>query len=116
MCDSDRRKKSNKLFQQASLVKQDLLAVRLEAAAAQKNKLNMENLSNGFYTELAIDETGPKKLLISEHEGHYTVNDEGRVKAIIRKKNDEEWEQVDGDALSPFALKLIGAAIASHAS
>ena len=69
--------------------------------------------NQGFYTELAIDETGPKKLLISVHDGHYTVNEEGRVMAII-KGSGTSWEQVDGDSLSPFALQLIGEAINRH--
>ena len=74
----------------------------------------MEDLNkNGFYTELAIDETGPQRLLISEHEGHYTLNSEGRVVAIVKGKG-EEWQQVDGETLSPFALQLIGKAIESH--
>lgn len=70
---------------------------------------------NGFYTELAIDETGPQRLLISEHEGHYTLNSEGRVIAIV-KGSGEDWKQVDGETLSPFALLLIGKAIESHHS
>ncbi|HEY0897271.1 MAG TPA: hypothetical protein VGE15_12015 [Sphingobacteriaceae bacterium] len=69
--------------------------------------------NQGFYTELAIDETGPKRLLISEHDGHYTINEEGRVVAII-KGSGTHWEQVDGDSLSPFALQLIGEAIGRH--
>ncbi|HEY1007484.1 MAG TPA: hypothetical protein VGD92_09885 [Sphingobacteriaceae bacterium] len=69
--------------------------------------------NQGFYAELAIDETGPKKLLISHHEGHYTVNEEGRVVAII-KGSGTDWEQVDGNSLSPFALQLIGEAITRH--
>jgi hypothetical protein len=72
----------------------------------------MEN-NKGFYSELAIDETGPKKLLISVHEGHYTVSEEGRVVAII-KRSGNHWEQVDGDSLSPFALQSIGDAISHH--
>jgi hypothetical protein len=72
----------------------------------------MEN-SKGFYTELAIDETGPKNLLISVHEGHYTVSEEGRVVAIV-KGSGSNWEQVDGDSLSPFALRSIGKAISRH--
>lgn len=70
---------------------------------------------NGFYTELTIDETGPQKLLISEHEGHYTINSEGRVVAIV-KGNGDHWHQVDGDTLAPFALQQIGNAIESHKS
>ncbi len=69
--------------------------------------------NQGFYTELAIDETGPKNLLISVHDGHYTINDEGRIIAIITG-NGTHWEQVDGDSLSPFALQLIGEAISRH--
>ena len=75
--------------------------------------MDNENLGNGFYTDLAIDEEGPKRLLISEHDGKYTVNHDGQIVATLKMSGDD-WEQVDGNTISPGAVRMIGEAISKR--
>ncbi|WP_207426335.1 hypothetical protein [Pedobacter sp. SYSU D00535] len=78
-----------------------------------QNDLNVPaNNGRPFYIEAAINEEGPKKLLVESgaDANEYYVYHEEKLISRLRLSGNDEWEQLEG-GLTPGITHMLGRAI-----